>query len=470
MKKFLIALLALWMSAALASPQAELNKLIYNNNNPSLKNVNIGVMIASMDTKQVIYQYNADHLYSPASVQKLFTATAALAYLTPGFQFKTQAFVTGKVTGDTLHGNLYIKFSGDPSLKTADLSQILKATYNHGIHKIDGGVYLDNSDYNWVPYPPGWIWDDLSYNYAAPINAIILNKNKFSVHIVPGTLGHAPVVSSNLPAGVVTFNNQIITTQNYHKDCPVTVYSNEQNIYRLGGCFNHNLGDQRRSLAIRDIVKYARAVTKELLRQNNISYNNAVQVQQTPAGAQLVAEHVSEPLAKLERHMLKKSDNLYTSSILKKVGQEYFKRPGTWQDSLEALKEILGSRTGINFKNTLINDGAGLSRYNLLSPHQFVQLLYYIDHNNAIRGPLINDLPIAGVDGTLAYRMPSLAKDFRVRAKTGSMTGISSLAGYVYTKHHGVMAFAIIVNNFTGSRRPYTKLENQICEYLANMP
>ena len=340
----------------------------------------------------------------------------------------------------------------------------------HGmrIKRITGHVYVDNYAYNQVPYPPGWIWDDLSYSYAAPMNAIIIDHNKFVAHFNPSkTVGRAPKITTNLPYGVVHFKNNMQSTRTYSEACPVTIYSDMHNNYRVAGCLDNRWGTQSRSLAVRDVLRFAKVEVADMLAARAIRYDGIIGQRHTPQHATPLVVHASQPLSHVIRHMLKKSDNLYTNAIFKKIGETYYNRPGSWQNSLMAVKKILGKETGIDFKHSMFTDGVGLSRYNLITPHQLAKLLFFIYHNAAIKPSLLAALPIAGIDGTLRGRMASDARGERVRAKTGSMTGVSTLAGYVITRHHGTLAFAIMMNDFVGGLGRYRHLQDRICEALA---
>lgn len=446
-----------------------LNTLIRHFRNNNHQNLNIGIVVQSMKTGKVLYFYRDQYLFTPASVQKLFPAIAGLTYLKPSYHFKTKLYTTGKVVNGKLTGNVYIKFSGDPELKVKDLNNLIAKLHSKGINKIAGRVYIDNTDYNNIPYPPGWIWDDLSYSYAAPMNAIILNQNKFLLTFVPSkTVGRAPKLESGLPAGVIHFSNHMRTTKRYYKNCPITIYSDADDHFTVRGCLVQKWGEQRRSLAIRNITAFAQKTTQQLFRDNKIFYNKKVLFKKTPKSATLIATHSSPALKKIVKEMLKESDNLMTNAVFKKLGQTYFNTQGTWQNSLHAMKKILSKRTGINFKKALLADGAGLSRYNLLSAKQISKLLYYAYRNKQVRPALITALPIAGHDGTLKYRMRHFKGNKRIHAKTGSMTGVMSLAGYVRSKHHGMVSFVILINGFVKPRRPYVQLEDRICEFLVN--
>ena len=438
---------------------------------PSLLNkASVGIVVASGRTDHVLYQRNMNRLFTPASVQKLFTAAAALTYLKPNYHFETGFYTKGTVRHHELQGNLYIKFSGDPSFKLADLDRMMDELKSMNVQRINGRVYIDNFDYNKTPYPPGWIWDDLSYSYAAPLNAIIIDRNKFALRFTPSKIkAHVPTLSSSLPKGVAQFTNNLREMEQYDEHCPITIYSNMHNQYRVGGCLDSRWGPQSRSLAVRNMRLYAETEIKNLLNERDISYKGHVTLRRLPKGSTALVLHASKPLHVLLRHMLKKSDNLYTNAIFKKLGQVYYTRPGTWQNGLTALQHILTVPTGINFSKNKLTDGAGLSRYNLITPRQLTKLLYFVYHDTHIKAPLLAALPIAGKDGTLAGRMSNEGASERVHAKTGSMTGVSALTGYVITRHHGTLMFAIMVNNFVGGRAPYIRLEDRICEALAKV-
>ncbi len=473
-KKFLYALFAsvvftLSLAHAETITQA-VNHALSRTSHEHFQNANIGIVVKSMKTGKILYNKGGTHLFTPASVQKLFTASAALEYLSPTYHFPTAIYTTGKLHHGVLKGDLYVCFSGDPSLKLADLRDMIRELKSLNLHTIEGNVYIDNTVYNKVPYPPGVIWDDLSYSYAAPMNAIILDRNKFGITFKPAKqLGHPPKLITKLPEGVSHFVNNMKTTSGYIKDCPITIYSDMHNTYTVGGCLSRQSGKQSRSLAIRNVAQYAKVEVADMLHKKEIYFTGNVGLKKLPKRHTMLVSHSSESLAKLVRHMLKKSDNVYTNAIFKKIGQVYYSQSGSWQNSLHALKSILSIPTGINFKHNLLSDGAGLSRYNLISPMQLTKLLYYVYHNKNIKSSLYAALPIGGWDGTLESRMPSVGNARSVHAKTGSMTGVSALAGYVKTRHHGTLAFAIMVNGFVGKRTPYTHLEDRICEALARV-
>lgn len=428
-------------------------------------NNRISILVNSMKTGKTLYSRFPASLLTPASVQKLFTAVAALLYLKPDFEFHTSLLSNGNIQDHVLKGNLILRFSGDPTLTSNDIKSMIEKLKNLGVRQISGQVYIDNSVYTHIPYPPGCIWDDLSYSYGAPLGAIIIDKNKFVIRFLPAnTYDRKPTLQDNLPKGVIHIINLMTTSKNYSKHCPVTIYSNDHNQYRVAGCLVKSWGPQARSLAIRNMTQYAQILLGNLLKQSGIQYRSTVKIHPANPKAHVLIDHKSALLKKIIIKMLKDSDNLATNTLLLKLGERYYHRQGDWQNGLHALKAIL-KPTGIDFKKSLINDGAGLSRYNLVTATQIAKLLSFAYHDKLINKPLLTALPIAGKDGTLQYRM-RFEKSERIIAKTGSMTGVSALAGYVFTKNNGPVSFVIIVNGFIGKRRPFVYLENKICKLL----
>lgn len=431
--------------------------------------VHVGAIVRNVKTGKVLYQRHMNYLFSPASVQKLLTATAALTYLKPTFRYATTLMTDGKVNAHVLRGKVGIKFSGDPELTGDDIQQLLDTLKSKGVRQIVGDMYLDISRYDTVAYPPGWLWDDLSYSYAAPLYADVIDKNKFILRLMPAKkLGEKPILSVDIPNHVVRFKNKVKTTAHYNKHCLLTIYSDlRENTYTLGGCLNKDWGRQRRNLALRDPTPYVKAVIRQALADDNIQYKGKIVIHGLNHHYRRLGVHYSVPLRTLVKDMLKKSDNLIADSLLKQLGHQYYKHEGTWQNGVMALEAVLGKPTGIDFKHNVINDGAGLSRYNLLTPRQLSLLLTHVYHKPELRHVVMEALPVAGVDGTLVERMFAEAQGKRVRAKTGSMAGVSSLAGYIYTRHIGVLSFVLLFNGFVGKHGAYTRIEDRVCEYLA---
>lgn len=428
----------------------------------------MGIVIQSALSGQVLYQYQSNLLFKPASVNKLFVAISALSYLKPEYRFQTHLKTTGEISQGVLNGDLYIEFSGDPTLTDKQLIQLLDELKTLGINQINGHVYIDNSAYGSAPYPPGWLLKDLIFGYAAPLNAIILNENRFSIIINPSKkIGYPATSSSTLPDGVIRMDNQV-KTGSKNQNCAISMTSDEDNTYHFDGCVDNQTKEKYLLVALRDPVKLAQILITNTLAKNQIGFSGPVQVKESPSQSVILSSHDSPPLNLIVKTLLKESDNLYTNSLLKQIGRVYFKTQGTWQNGLDAVKQILSSSAHLDFNQIQLYDGSGLSLYNHVSPQQLAKLLYYVHQNPMIAQDLWDALPIAGEDGTLKGRLMAFAKGEPIRAKTGSMKekGVSALAGYINTSHHGLLVFVIMTNGRQETFHHSKFTEDQICQFL----
>ncbi|HEV2613672.1 MAG TPA: D-alanyl-D-alanine carboxypeptidase/D-alanyl-D-alanine-endopeptidase [Gammaproteobacteria bacterium] len=425
------------------------NKTLSENTQPKY----IGIKIQSLQTGQVLYTKNADRLFVPASNLKLFTALGAFLSLSPNFTFQTQLLTDNK--------NIYIKFDGDPSFTDSDLNNLFVSLKKSGVNTITGNIYLDSHLLGGRNAGPGWMWDELNICYAAPINSIMINHN-----CVNYTLSPDASLKPQTSADVVNIINQATVSDNDPKNCPLDLTTTGSNAYALTGCIPKNSKPINLSIALTNPEQHAKQLILQDLKNNQIDFKGEILEKMAPAGTQIISTHFSDPLSSIIRTMMKNSDDQIAAILLKTVGEHYYQEPTNWGKSVDALKAILKQNTQINLHNAVIVDGSGISRYNLISPDQISELLDIVFHDKTIAKPYIESLPIAGKDGTLQNRM--IDYKGKVYAKTGSMTGVESLSGYIQTKHHSVLSFVILMNNFSMSGQQASALEDKIAERLAN--
>ena len=278
-----------------------------------------------MKTRKILYQQNSTQLFTPASVQKTLTAIAALYYLKSSFTFNTKLLTQGKISHHILNGNLYLKLSGDPDFSEKNLRGLIHQLKKRGLQQITGQVYIDATDYGNVPYPPGWIWDDLSYSYAAPLMTTIINRNYFTLILkTPGAQGKHPLINTNLPPGVAQFSNELSVVDKLPANCPISIYSDANNHYILRGCYYRRWKQQVRKIAIRDMPRYARALLHKTLKEKHIQYRHPIAFRSAPKHTHMLASHLSPPLSTIVKEMLKDSDNLMTNAVFKKTRGNVF--------------------------------------------------------------------------------------------------------------------------------------------------
>ena len=204
---------------------------------------------------------------------------------------------------------------------------------------------------------------------------------------------------------------------------------------------------------------------KTILTQKGIDVTGEVVSGTVPPEANRVAAHLSPPLADIIKLMNKPSDNWVAEMLFKTIGAEVKGEPGTWKKGREVITEFLGEIMGEPPAHRFV-DGSGLSRYNLLNAELLTKLLVYMSHNFELMPEFMTSLPIAGVDGTLKNRMQGMYAEKTLRAKTGTLSGVSALAGYTTTADGEVFAFGVLVSHYVGSAASARGIQDKIGNYL----
>ncbi|MCY3724464.1 MAG: D-alanyl-D-alanine carboxypeptidase/D-alanyl-D-alanine-endopeptidase [Candidatus Poribacteria bacterium] len=204
---------------------------------------------------------------------------------------------------------------------------------------------------------------------------------------------------------------------------------------------------------------------KTALTEKGIHVPDKIVSGTVPSDARSIAKHLSPPLTDILRLMNKPSDNWIAELVFKTIGAEVMGEPGTWKKGREAIAEFLGEIMDEPPIHRFV-DGSGLSRYNLLNAELLTRLLVHIYHNFEVMPEFLASLPIAGVDGTLKNRMQGVSAEKVLRAKTGTLSGVSALAGYTVTADDEVFAFGILISHYIGPARSARSIQDKIGNYL----
>ncbi|WP_420421720.1 D-alanyl-D-alanine carboxypeptidase/D-alanyl-D-alanine endopeptidase [Simkania sp.] len=422
----------------------------------------VGIEVVSLNG-ELSYERNSEKRYVPGSSVKLFVAAAALDLLGESYQFETRMMTDGKVKKGELVGNCYLVASGDPSLDVEGLEEIVLAMKANGVDHIKGDLVLDLSVFDDITQGPGWMWDDTdTYGYS-PVSGIILEHNCIQFTVKPSSEAGRPCYVDLYPrCGAISIINRSITGKG----------GSSANVRRLyDGRFevvgSMEMGDQPKKLMrpVREPHEFTGDIMKVLFKQNQIVFEGEVKVGMCVKHVKEIGTHRSKPLAKILLPVLKDSDNLYADALFKKVGEARYGVPGTWQKGSRSVRDFLEQKVGLDISEMVLVDGCGASRYNLVSPRQMVLFLKWVHEKFLYREALKAALPIAGVDGSLRKRMTAPYMVSKVRAKTGTMTGVSALCGYL----NDDAAFAIFVNGYVKKGREIKgKIEDEICHVLLN--
>ena len=299
----------------------------------------------------------------------------------------------------------------------------------------------------------GWSIEDSKFCFAAPSSAIVINKNCFQITLEPSVAIKNLAIIKHSSKNFAHINNEVITLKD--SKCFPKLEATYNNHYNLTGCIDINSKKMLLNIAYQN----PRTLIKDILKSR---LNGSVAFKVLSSKASLVIQHQSDDLNKLIIEMHKESDNIIANNIAKTIGAYYYKTQANFDNSSKAIASILEKEVGINSNNIRLVDGSGLSRHNLVSVSQLVDLLVSA-YNREIGKNFYNSLPISALDGSLKDRFidfPLLHG--KIHAKTGSMKAVSTLAGFIDNN----IVFAIMFNGHLGSRSELSVLEDQIIASL----
>ncbi|HKM95997.1 MAG TPA: serine-type D-Ala-D-Ala carboxypeptidase [Buttiauxella sp.] len=414
---------------------------------------NLALMVQKVGATAPSIDYHSQQMALPASTQKVITALAALLQLGPDFRFTTALESHAQVSNGVLQGDLIARFGGDPTLKRQDIRNMVAVLKKSGVQQIQGNVLVDTSVFASHDEAPGWPWNDMTQCFSAPPAAAIVDRNCFSISLysAPKADDLAFIrIASYYP--VVMFS-QVRTLAKGSPDaqyCELDVVPGDLNRFTLTGCMTQRADPLPLAFAIQDGASYAGAILKAELKEAGISYSGTLLRQtQTNTPGTVIASKQSAPLHDLLKVMLKKSDNMIADTVFRTIGHNRFGVPGTWRSGSDAVRQILRQKAGVDLGNSIVVDGSGLSRHNLISPATMMQVLQYIAQNDNELN-FISMLPLAGYDGSLQYRagLHQAGVDGKVSAKTGSLQGVYNLAGFITTASGQRMAFVQYLSGY----------------------
>jgi D-alanyl-D-alanine carboxypeptidase/D-alanyl-D-alanine-endopeptidase (penicillin-binding protein 4) len=452
MRLRIVCWLLLWWLlpvAADADLKSDIDKLLQN---PALAHSITGVLVVSQTDGRVLYERDADIMLIPASNQKLLTAAAALHRLGADFRFTTRLWMTGEIDKQgVLHGDLILEGRGDPTLLLKDIEAMARAIEQAGIRRIEGYLLYDETYFDGIRRGWDWAWDDEPYYYSPCLSAICVERNAVTVFVSPGeTVGVEPRIRLSPSTSYLLVRNEATTAP---AGAPSTVFvtrEHARNIAVVRGQIplDARPDSARQALSVEEPPRFAMWLLRETLEKQGIAtrYRTALP-SRVPTGARLLYTHTSAPLAEILPLLNKPSDNLIAECLMRTLGAVVHGE-GSSAAGERVMRDLL-RQAGLNLNALNIVDGSGLSRRNQISARNLVTLLRYMASHPQAK-VFSDSLPIAGVDGTLRNRLVNTPAQGKVRAKTGSLSRVSTLAGYLTTLSGENLVFAILMNNYNG--------------------
>jgi D-alanyl-D-alanine carboxypeptidase/D-alanyl-D-alanine-endopeptidase (penicillin-binding protein 4) len=445
---------------------------------PALEPGFFAVKIVSLDTGSVIFEQNANKFVRPASNMKLYTVAAALDRLTPDYHFMTSVYAKEKVDDGKIKGDLVIYGRGDPSFAARfnngdyfkGINDLADRVLAAGVKRVKGDLVGDESYFNGAPLGSGWEWEDLQWSYGAQVSALTVNDNAIDLTAKPGERVGAPVViSTGPPATFMTISNRATTSARGSKSDLQIYRGLGANALEISGSLP--LGDNgfSGSVAIPDPALAFVSMLRDALIKRGVKIDGRTRTVDARSGTSTVpnplvvtaqppnglpqplpfeiASMQSPPFNLIAAHTLKPSQNLYTELILRTLGTPRISPTQTNEEAGLIIVRNFLRQAGVPESDLALNDGSGLSRNDMITANATVQLLTFMSRHRYF-AQFRDALPIAGVDGTLRTRMRGTPAEGNLRAKTGSLSSVASLSGYVTTAAGEHLAFSMMLNNY----------------------
>ncbi|MBU6416278.1 MAG: D-alanyl-D-alanine carboxypeptidase/D-alanyl-D-alanine-endopeptidase [Xanthomonadaceae bacterium] len=430
---------------------------------PRFAHAQWGIDVLSLDSGNTLYRHDADALFLPASNAKLYTSALALQTLGAGARFSTTLYATAAPRADgTLAGDLILYGGGDPSLGNPDASpdwadRFAEALAGRGVRHIRGNLIADDTYFAGPLFGDGWEALDLQTDYGAQAGALGARNNVVRVKVTREGTRCCGVVIDPDHSGmrVVNLTGSMAPLSLYRPPGSGVLYAT--------GSLRANQPSGTYALSAPDGALFAADLLRDALTQRGIALDGSVRALHWPETDAALANNPTEiasiaspPLSQLLVHMLKHSDNRYAQMLLQQVGVTTARtrvcadRAEPPQTSAEwgscAMRAFLG-RIGIDRGEAMFNEGSGLSREDLVTPAATVKLLAWIARQ-PFANVLRDALPVAGIDGTLEYRMRGSAATDNVQAKTGTLTHVYTLSGFVTDAAGARLAFSLLLNRY----------------------
>ena len=416
----------------------------------------VGVSVRDYETGQIVYEYYGETKRKPASNMKLLTAAATLSLLGEDYRYETIIYIDGDVADGTLNGDVYIKGSGDPTLNYSHLLSLASALKHTGIQRINGNLYGDESIFPDNQLTPGIVPEDETYYYGARTSALVLSPNNdfdagtINVRVTGSKQGAKAYVNPQPSAmGMTIVNNTVTGAKGSGTSISVMrKYGTSQVI--VSGRIAPGRSTEKLVTVNNPTINTMYAM-KDAIQERGIQFVKQPTIGRgvVPQTAQRLGATKSQTIADMFPEFMKLSNNAMADLFVRKLGYEQ-KGTGTTATGTAVLREY-GQSIGVDMSKFQFEDGSGMSHRNGIAPNGLTELLFKMKAVPTFQS-FYSSLPVGGVKdrlvgGSLSKRFTNSAYRTRVVAKTGAITGVNSLAGYVTAKSGKKYTFAIMVEH-----------------------
>ncbi|MBI3124642.1 MAG: D-alanyl-D-alanine carboxypeptidase/D-alanyl-D-alanine-endopeptidase [Ignavibacteriales bacterium] len=425
-----------------------------------------GISVIDLKSKQPVFQQNEKKLFRPASNQKLLTTSAALVFLGTDYKFSTSLYHTGEVKDSVCSGDIFIVGGFDPEFSSSNLDSLSRELKKFGIKQINGNLYGDVSSMDSLFWGEGWMWNDDPATYIPYLSPLTINKNTLKVLFEPGEIGKPAQLKLFPQTSFFKIENHSVTVDTGKSNFVIDRdWLRRRNTIFVGGNILQSAKKDSAEFNVFDPAFYFVTLAKESLGRNGISLLGKIDTLTLPQNASKIFSFERD-IKPVVTYTNKVSDNLNAELLLRVLSKKASSGKASSRNG-KILIDSLITLSGANPKVYRVTDGSGLSYYNLTTAELLSKVLVFMySQDKATFDAFLSSLPIGGVDGTLSNRYKNSPAKGSVFAKTGTISGVASLSGYIKTKKENWLAFSILIQNYVGSASEARKIQDKLCEIL----
>ena len=448
------AIAALWWGSAAAAnpPKADGDPALVQTlgvllDDPAVRQARVSVVIVEADSGKIAFAMHPDLTLHPASNTKLVTTAAALDRLGPSYRFTTELAVDNLDAG--VARDVYLIGRGDPRFVSEALWKLVDDARRRGLVEVTGDVVIDDTWFTPERIAPGFADKDQDAAYRAPSGATSFNFNSIAIHIRPADLvGQPPRVEVSPDSGYAVLENRATTVTRGRERITVSARAFEDRTrITVGGRIPHHHPGLTARRRIDNPSLFTGLAVKLFLERAGIAVGGNVRIEVAPKARKRLARHFSPPLGQLVADVNKLSNNFMAEQILRTLGA-VDSGSGSWVAGREAVRHFLVDVAGVRGKFRYDN-GSGLYGSTAFSARQIVDLLRAMRSRVPALPEYAASLAIGGTDGTLRRRTRNLDAG-RLRAKTGTLSGVICLSGYTYFADDRTAVFSFLMNDVPG--------------------
>lgn len=438
MKKFVSLFFTFLMTIMTANAES-INSVISDSN---INKSSISISVKDVESGKILYKLNDKKPVNPASTLKVVTLAASLNELGEDYEFSTKLY-------KDINNTLTLKLGADPFLTSKDLRTLLKTAKNKNI-TTPKEFYIDDTILDKNEWGEGWQWDDDLNPLMPKFGAYNIDQNLIKITIAP-TKPDAPAEIKMDVFYPITFVNLVTTGKSNN----IKISQNNSiapNVLNIEGTVNKQ---EQIEIPINNLQRYLRLRLEDAINAEKIEYYGNITPRILPAQNIYLVEEIKTPITKAVTEIMKNSNNMVAETVFKLAGGHYTKKTGTIEDAIQMLMDYC-VKLGIDSSDIKIVDGSGVSKNNLVTSDFMTSFL----SAQYKKSKSFKDIFASAGEGTLKNRMLYLGD--KLKAKTGTLTDVSAITGYIRTSHGKAVAFNVMINDAKSKSSDKKMLEEYI--------